>query len=70
MDGREIFNEILKSPRLRELLKVPADNEINANYDEDSPYQAINVIRNIIEGKVRRTGEDGIFNNIKRLFDL
>lgn len=28
MDGKEIFDEILKSPKLKELLNVPVDSDI------------------------------------------
>lgn len=70
MDYKEIFNELLKSPRLKRLLQIPEDEEIRVNYDSDTDSDPIKVIRNIIEGQVRHSGNDVIFNNIKRIFNL
>lgn len=70
MTGNEIFNEILKSPQLKELLNVPEGEEIDAQYDVSSPHQEITVIRNIIEGQIRHTSDDAIFKGIKKIYDL
>lgn len=70
MDYQEIFNELLKSPRLKRLLQIPEDEEIRVNYDSDTDSDPIKVIRNIIEGQVRHSSNDVIFNNIKRIFNL
>ena len=70
MDGKEIFNEIMQSPKLRELLNIPDGEEICEEFDSNSQYKEITVIRNIIEGQVRHTSDDSIFKNITKLFDL
>ena len=70
MDGKEIFKEILKSPKLKELVGVPESEEIKEDYDSQSQRREITVIRSIIEGQLRHTSDDGIFRNIKTLFDL
>ena len=70
MDGKEIFKEILKSPKLKELVGVPKSEEIKEDYDSQSQRREITVIRSIIEGQLRHTSDDGIFRNIKTLFDL
>lgn len=69
MDGKEIFNEILKSPKLKERLKVSADSEIEESFDGNPRYKEIAVIRHIIEGQLRHTSDDNIFKNILKLFD-
>ncbi len=70
MDGREIFNEILKSPKLKELLGVPESEEINEDYDSPSSRNEIAVIKSIIQGQIQHSSEDAIFKNLKKLFDL
>lgn len=70
MDGKEIFNEILKSPKMKELLGVPEYEEINENYDTPSQRNEITIIKNIIDGQIRHTSDGGIFNNLMKMFDL
>ncbi len=70
MDGKEIFKEILKSPKLKELMGIPETEEIKEDYDSQSQRREIAVIRSIIEGQLRHTSDDGIFKRIKTLFDL
>jgi hypothetical protein len=70
MDGKEIFNEIMQSPRLKEMLNVPDGEEICEDFESGSQYKEVTVIRNIIEGQVRHTSDDNIFKNITKLFDL
>ena len=70
MDGREIFNEILKSPKLKELLGVTESEEINEDYDSPSSRNEIAVIKSIIQGQIQHSSEDAIFKNLKKLFDL
>ena len=59
MDGKEIFNEILKSRKMKELLGVPESEEINENYDSPSARNEIAVVQSIT-----------IFKNLRKLFDL
>ena len=70
MDGKEIFNEIMKSPKMKELLGVPDSEEIQEDYDSPSGRLEVDIVRNIIEGQIRRTSDDGIFKNLKKLYDL
>jgi hypothetical protein len=70
MDGKEIFDEIMKSPRLKELLGVPEEKDLQESYEASSPHNEVTIIRNIIEGQVRHTSEDNIFKSIKKLYDL
>jgi len=70
MDGKEIFNEILKSPKLKELLGVPDSEEINEDYDSLSSRKEIAVIKSIIQGQIQHSSEDAIFKNLMKLFDL
>lgn len=70
MDPKEIFNEILKSPEMKELLGVPENEDIKESFDSPSGSLEIAVVRNIIEGQIRHTSDDAIFKNLKKLFDL
>lgn len=70
MDGKEIFNEILKSPKLKELLGIPDSEEINEDYDSPSSRNEIAVIKSIIQGQIQHSSEDAIFKNLMKLFDL
>ncbi len=70
MDGKEIFDEILKSPKLKELLNVPVDSDINESFEDNPQNKEVAIIRHIIEGQLRHTSDDNIFKNIIKLFDL
>ena len=70
MDGKEIFDEILKSPKLKELLNVPVDSDINESFEDNPQNKEVAIIRHIIEGQPRHTSDDNIFKNIIKLFDL
>lgn len=70
MDGKEIFNEILKSQKMKELLGVPESEEINENYDSPSARNEIAVVQSIIQGQIQHSSDDAIFKNLRKLFDL
>lgn len=70
MDAKEIFNEILKSPKMKELLGVPENEDIKESFDSPSESLEVAVVRNIIEGQIRHTSEDAIFKNLKKMYDL
>jgi len=70
MDGKEIFNEILKSRKMKELLGVPESEEINENYDTPSKRDEIAVVQSIIQGQIQHSSDDAIFKNLRKLFDL
>ena len=70
MDGKEIFDEILKSPKLKELLNVPVDSDINESFEDNPQNKEVAIIRHIIEGQLRHTSDDNIFKNIIKLIDL
>lgn len=70
MDGKEIFDEILKSPKLKELLNVSEDSNIEESFDGNPQHKEVSIIRHIIEGQLRHTSDDNIFKNITKLFDL
>lgn len=70
MDGKEIFDEIMKSLKMKELLGVPKSEEMQENYDSPSKRPEVAIVRNIIDGQIRHTSEDSIFKNLKKLYDL
>ena len=70
MNGKEIFDEMMKSPKLKEIIGLTESDEVKEAYDSQSQSKEITIIRNIIEGQLRHTSEDSIFSNIKKLYDL
>ena len=70
MDGKEIFNEILKSRKMKELLGVPESEEINEDYYSPSSRDEIAIIKSIIQGQIQHSSDDAIFKNLRKLFDL
>ena len=70
MDGKEIFNEILKSQKMKELLGVPESEELNEDYDSPSSRDEIAVVQSIIQGQIQHSSEDAIFKTLRKLFDL
>lgn len=70
MDGKEIFNEILKSRKMKELLGVPESEEIKENYNSPSARNEIAVVQSIIQGQIQHSSDDAIFKNLRKLFDL
>lgn len=70
MDGKEIFNEILKSPKMKTLLGVSESEEINESYDAPSQRNEIAIVRSIIEGQIKHSSDDAVFKNLRKLYDL
>lgn len=70
MDGKEIFDELMQSSKLKELLGVAEDESITEDFESSSSHKEIAIIRNIIEGQMRHTSDDSIFKNITKLYDL
>lgn len=70
MNGQEIFNEILKSPKLKERLGIPEQQDLSENLESASSYPEVAVIQNIINGQLQHNSEDNIFKNIRRLYNL
>ena len=70
MDGKELFHEILKTPKMKELLGVPESEEIKEDFGSGSQRKEIAIVQSIIEGQLRHTSEDAIFKNLKKMYDL
>lgn len=70
MDGKEIFEVILSSTKMKELLGVPETEEIKEDYNSSSLPPELAIVRNIIEGQIHHTSDDALFKNIKKLYDL
>ena len=49
MDGKEIFEVILSSTKMKELLGVPETEEIKEDYNSSSLPPELAIVRNIIE---------------------
>lgn len=70
MDGKDIFQEIMKSPGMRKILGESRNDFLDMESEEVNHKKEVDVVRAIIEGQVRRTSDDNIFKNIKKLYDL
>lgn len=70
MDGKEIFDEILKSSRLKELIGINENDSINEDFESTAKSKEIAIIRIMIEGQNRRTSDENIFKNITKLYDM
>lgn len=70
MNGQEILNEILKSPKLKERLGISEGQDLGGNLESTSSYPEVAVIQNIINGQLQHNSEDNIFKNIRRLYNL
>lgn len=70
MNQKEIFKEILSSPKMKELLGVPITEEIKEDFDSSSPTQEVAIVRSIIEGQMRHTSDDALFKSLKKIYNL
>ena len=70
MDGKDIFQEIMKSPGMKKILGESRNDFLDMESEEVNRNKEVAVVRAIIEGQVRRTSDDNIFKNIKKLYDL
>ena len=70
MDGKDIFQEIMRSPDRRKILGESRNDFLDMESEEVNRKKEVAVVRAIIEGQVRRTSDDNIFKNIKKLYDL
>ena len=67
MDGQEIFKEILKSPKLKSLI---GDVEIDQLDINDPNNKEIAIIKSIIEGELRNTSDEAMFQFLKKMYGL
>lgn len=70
MNGQEILNEILKSPKLKKLIGVPEDQDLHENLGKSSEYTEIAVIQDIINAEKLHTSDDNLFKTVGKLFDV
>lgn len=68
MEAQEILNEILKSPKLKELLKLSPTIELSEDFNTVSNYVEIEIIKEIIRAQLRHTSASVIMQNITRLY--
>lgn len=55
MTAEEIFKEVLKSPVLQEVLKVPREELEQMKYEESSAYKEVEIVKAIIRGESNNT---------------
>ena len=67
MTSEEIFNEVLKSPELQEILKIPKEDLEQENFFTKSEYRIIEIIKTIISGQENYKSKEQIFQNIQKL---
>ncbi|MCQ2244005.1 MAG: hypothetical protein MJZ32_07075 [Bacteroidaceae bacterium] len=67
MEAKEIFEAVLKSPRLKELLGLSPDEELNESYDKTSKFKEIEAIKLIIQGQMRHLSFGAVSQNLSRI---
>ena len=67
MEPKEIFNEILKSPKLQALLNLPEEELLKERFEETSSHPEIEAIKAKLNGQVRHTSTQAIMQNINRI---
>ena len=65
MTAEEIFKEVLKSPVLQEVLKVPREELEQMKYEESSAYKEVEIVKAIIRGESNKTEPTTLFRLIQ-----
>ena len=65
MKAEEIFNEVMKSAELPDILGIPKNELDQLHYNEPSPYKEIEIIKTIIRGEENKSDRSAIFNIIQ-----
>lgn len=65
MTAEDIFNEVAKSPELRDIFNIPQEVLDNLDYNEASEYPVIEVIKAIIRGEENHMDSSAIFRSIQ-----
>ena len=65
MTAEDIFDEVIKSPELRDIFNIPQEVLDNLDYNETSEYPVIEVIKAIIRGEENHNDNSAIFRNIQ-----
>lgn len=65
MTAEEIFKEVLKSPVLQEVLKVPKEELEQMKYEESSSYKEVEIVKAIIRGESSNTDPTILFRLIQ-----
>lgn len=65
MTAEDIFNEVIKSPELRDIFNIPEEVLDDLEYNTASEYQVIEVIKAIIRGEENHMDSSAIFRSIQ-----
>lgn len=66
MKNKDIFEEVLKSPELKEVFKLSQEELKQAKIDEISQHQVVEIIRTIIIGHGGHKNAEQIFRIIEK----
>lgn len=66
MKTEAVFKEILKSPELHLVFKIPTEDIKNITLHNDSNYPVIEIIKAILKGQEKHSSKDQIFQVIQR----
>lgn len=65
MTAEDIFNEVIKSPELRDIFNIPQEVLDNLDYNKTSEFPVVEVIKAIIRGEENHTDSSAIFRSIQ-----
>ncbi len=65
MTAEDIFDEVIKSPELRDIFNIPQEVLDNLDYNETSEYPVVEVIKAIIRGEENHMDSSAIFRSIQ-----
>jgi len=65
MTAEEIFKEVLESPELQNVFKIPKEELEQLDYKTFSDYKVIEIIKAIIRGEENNSDRSAIFRVIQ-----
>lgn len=66
MTVEEIFKEVVKSPELQEIFKIPKVDLEKESFHIKSDYPVIEIVKSIISGQENHRGKDAVFQTIQK----
>ncbi len=65
MTAEEVFKEVLKSPELQSVFKIPKDELEKESFLTESQHEIIEVVRTLLTNKFHRRSNESIYNTLK-----
>ena len=66
MTAEEIFQEVIKSPELQSIFQISKEYLEREDFNTNSDYPVIEIVKAIINGQENHRGRDAIFQTIQK----